>query len=459
MGGGKSEVPSRCWDSPGEWGGTKGGGGVAQKPRGAEEPAAARPRARGAAPPPSPSLRGAMAPRAGAPPAAAAPVGVTLPGWAEEWSAEAARGAREALGELEAALRAGGPLPPPPGGVANGFYFAAHREALERAAKCLEGLGRAGAPSDSSSLESLREELDSAQLHVSRGRAEFQAVFSAYAARRADWNRLLGLAKGARAELGRAEDASLELLREVRRQSFRTAEEGCEARVRALREELADLHTHLEGVREGARRDVQHQERREAAERRAWLEERDGLQRAREAQAARALQLGQELQREREAALRATSAARERESGLEADVRRLGTHLRRAQQAGAELAVLSGTAGRRAAETLARARARERLRVSLLAWRLAAESTAAVRTAEARARSAREKERRGLEARVAQEQDRSLKLATGLARAEERLALMQAQSFQYRTKWMFGPENGEVVVSGEPEFLTQVAEA
>ena len=82
-----------------------------------------------------------------------------------------------------------------------------------------------------------------------------------------------------------------------------------------------------------------------------------------------------------------------------------------------------------------------------------------MRTAEARARSAREKERRGLEARVAQEQDRSLKLATGLARAEERLALMQAQRFQYRTKWMFGPENGEVVVSGEPEFLTQVAEA
>ena len=174
---------------------------------------------------------------------------------------------------------------------------------------------------------------------------------------------------------------------------------------------------------------------------------------------ARATQLAQELQQEREAALRATSVARERESRLDSDVRRLGTHLRRAQQAGAELAVLSGTAGRRAAETLARVRARERLRVSLLAWRLAAESTAAVRRAEARARSAREKERCGLEAQLAQEQDRSLKLATGLAQAEERLALMQAQRFQYRTKWMFGPEIGEVVVSGEPEFLTQVAEA
>ena len=350
------------------------------------------------------------------------------------------------------------PLPPPPGGAANGFYFAAHREALERAAKCLEGLEQAGAPSESS-FESLREELGSAQLHVSRGRAEFQAVFSAYAARRADWDRLLGLAKGARAGLGRSEDAGLELLREVRRQSFRTAEEGCEARVRALREELADLHAHLEGVRESTRQEIQHQERREAAERRAWLEERDGLQLAREAQAARATQLAQELQQEREAALRATSVARERESRLDSDVRRLGTHLRRAQQAGAELAVLSGTAGRRAAETLARVRARERLRASLLAWRLAAESTAAVRRAEARARSAREKERCGLEAQLAQEQDRSLKLATGLAQAEERLALMQAQRFQYRTKWMFGPETGEVVVSGEPEFLTQVAEA
>ena len=399
-----------------------------------------------------------MAPRAGAPLGAAAPAGAALPGWAEEKSAEAARGAREALGELEAALRAGGPLPPPPGGAANGFYFAAHREALERAAKCLEGLEQAGAPSESS-FESLREELGSAQLHVSRGRAEFQAVFSAYAARRADWDRLLGLAKGARAGLGRAEDAGLELLREVRRQSFRTAEEGCEARVRALREELADLHAHLEGVRESTRQEIQHQERREAAERWAWLEERDGLQLAREAQAARATQLAQELQQEREAALRATSVARERESRLDSDVRRLGTHLRRAQQAGAELAVLSGTAGRRAAETLARVRARERLRASLLAWRLAAESTAAVRRAEARARSAREKERCGLEAQLAQEQDRSLKLATGLAQAEERLALMQAQRFQYRTKWMFGPETGEVVVSGEPEFLTQVAEA
>ena len=350
------------------------------------------------------------------------------------------------------------PLPPPPGGAANGFYFAAHREALERAAKCLEGLEQAGAPSESS-FESLREELGSAQLHVSRGRAEFQAVFSAYAARRADWDRLLGLAKGARAGLGRAEDAGLELLREVRRQSFRTAEEGCEARVRALREELADLHAHLEGVRESTRQEIQHQERREAAERWAWLEERDGLQLAREAQAARATQLAQELQQEREAALRATSVARERESRLDSDVRRLGTHLRRAQQAGAELAVLSGTAGRRAAETLARVRARERLRASLLAWRLAAESTAAVRRAEARARSAREKERCGLEAQLAQEQDRSLKLATGLAQAEERLALMQAQRFQYRYKLMFGPETGEVVVSGEPEFLTQVAEA
>ena len=131
---------------------------MAQKPlEGRRSPRPPAPAPGGPRPPPSPSLRGAMAPRAGAPPAAAAPVGVTLPGWAEEWSAEAARGAREALGELEAALRAGGPLPPPPGGVANGFYFAAHREALERAAQCLEGLGRAGAPSESSSLESLRE--------------------------------------------------------------------------------------------------------------------------------------------------------------------------------------------------------------------------------------------------------------------------------------------------------------
>lgn len=386
------------------------------------------------------------------------PSAAALPRWAEAKSAEAGRGVREALAELEAALRAGGPLPPPPGGAANGFYFAAHREALQRASGCVDQLlGQGAGPGADSLAQSLREELESAQLHVSRGKTEFQAVFSAYASRRSDWDRLQDIAHEARARAALAEEAGLDLLREVRRRSFRTAEEGCEARVQGLRRELADLQAHLEGVREGARRDAQHQERREAAERGAWLEEREGLRRAREAEAARAADLARVLQGEREGQLRAAALARERESALEAEVRRLGSHLRQSQKAGAQLAVMSGTAGQRAAETLARARARERLRVGMVAWRLTVGSERALRQAAARARSAREKERRGLEERASREQDRALKLAQGLARAEERLQQMQAQSFQYRTRWAFGPEAGEVVVRGDPEFLTQLA--